>query len=119
MRYWPLLVVALMVAGHPSDQDQPKVYGVGPEVCSQWLTPPPTNEPVVGYLKGQTQPMVVIAWVTGYVTAAAAVSAEHGVTLRTTTGKEIDAWLRKHCQANPTATINAAGAALVRELRSK
>jgi hypothetical protein len=114
-------LAACAVTASASSQSSTKVYGIGPEVCSQWLTPtiPPGGEPVTGYLNTQTRPLVTIAWMTGYVTAAAAVAAEHGVTLRTTTGKEIDAWLRKHCQANPAATINAAGAALVRELRTK
>ena len=61
-----VLLSALQLPAAAGLQTPPKVYGVSPESCSQWLTSAPREPGVAALLEGPTKRLIVIAWVTGY-----------------------------------------------------
>lgn len=110
-----LLISPIHEAG-ALQQATPKVYGIGVESCADWLASPGREGGMQARLEAATKRLGVIAWLTGYATGAAAVLSNYRVQLRNTTGTDIQTWVTKYCGTNQTATIEVAGAALVREL---
>ncbi len=119
MRVFAVLsLLNLMLSPVVVAQPAPKVYGVGVQSCSEWLQQSGSLDATAAMQVG-VQRLAVIAWVTGYVTGAAAVYATEGVLLRDTTGTDIVASVERHCKGTQASSVERAAASLVRELRGR
>ncbi len=94
----------------------PKVYGIGVQPCAEWVAKPGAAVSGIAKLEASAKEMAVIAWLTGYVTGAAAVLADRGMTLKDTSGRDILVWVTEYCTSHKGATVEEAAAALVKEL---
>jgi len=96
--------VALMLMTQGSSaQIRPKIYGIGTESCQAGM-------------QADAKRQAVVAWTTGYLTGVAAISVSHGTALQEKSAADVSTWLGRYCGANPTKSIEAAGAALAQEL---
>ena len=115
-----ILFVAAVSMGAAQTQVKPKIYGVvGVQACNEFVSPPGSEGSGVGQMRSPAMRAAVVSWAMGYVTGAAAILAERGIVLRDTTENDLVARMTTYCLDNPKATIEAASAALVRELSPK
>ena len=111
--------MCLLVTAVGAQPPPPKIYGIGVQACAEWLAPGDAAAGIETAMKAGVMRMGVIAWVTGYLTGAAAVYATGGIRLRDTTGEGIVESIERHCKANPANTVEQAAASLVRELSGR
>ena len=95
------MIAAVLLAQQPSDTFT--VYGAGAARCATWTE----------HVSNSSLHALDREWVFGFVSAAGVFA---GVKLKVDV-TEIDAFMAKHCEANPMDTITTAAATLVGKLQ--
>lgn len=102
------MMAALTVEAAAQDGQELPLLGQGNVSCSSWIERRAAAEDEAG---------TMTAWILGYITAFNQYSSDRVTDV--SGGQDTDAltgWIDRYCEANPTANLHKASAALVEEL---